>query len=385
MVSQNSISSALSRLPTDETTALAVALIAKFHDRSDLKYHLSWTYGDFLEEIPRRVGTSEALDASVSTLVAAHSHLSSRTLISRTEALSKYNHALRTLRKALDVPWKACQTETLCACYLLLIAQSFIDTYRGCDPSGHTEGAAQMLKARGYFHTDDAFEQKLLLSLRGPVLMEALLVDKISFSHEEWLQLVENRFDLNTPEGRLMRCWAHMPDLMRRGKNALNGFEDVRLLAMEARREYQTLTMLLNGFKDRYDKYDASRYPASWAMRIYSHYQRIYGLGLAICLLSNCIAQGLDSCHADLEADSYDLCRQVLVLADQATAYRPLGSSYLSLCLIAAWCSCTEEAIRSKIEDVLLDYLQDFPRTIEPAAGMASLERTCRRLRLRDG
>ena len=36
--------------------------------------------------------------------------------------------------------------------------------------SGHCEGAAQIIKARGNYNPEDAFESKLLLSIRGPVV-----------------------------------------------------------------------------------------------------------------------------------------------------------------------------------------------------------------------
>ena len=35
---------------------------------------------------------------------------------------------------------------------------------------GHSAGAAQILKSRGYFGPQDEFESKLLLSLRGAVV-----------------------------------------------------------------------------------------------------------------------------------------------------------------------------------------------------------------------
>ena len=379
----------LSRSPSNETTTLTVALIDKFKDPSDIKYHLVWAYGDFLEEIPRRIGTSEALDTSVAALVSAHSNLSSRSPhITVPESLSKYNTALKSLRTTLNDVRKASQPETLCACYLLLICQAFFDAH-DCGSSTHTEGATQILKARGYFYPkDDEFEQKLLMSLRGPVLMEALLNDRITFNftREEWMDLVQSKFDSPTREGRMMHCWAQMPDLMRRGKMALNGSKDLYTVATEARIQYDILAGIVSEFRERYHQIHQNRpvfkSPIITPERLCNHYQRMYGLVLAICLISNCIISALDTANARLKVESIDMCKQVLVLADLASVYRPLGSGYITLCLQAAWCSCTDTAMKATLEETLADYLGDWSRGTEPVAVRESLASMSRRLRL---
>ena len=182
----------LSRAPSNETTLLVNALIAKLKASDDLRYNLSWTYGGFIEDIPRRIGTNQALDAAVAALVTAHSHLGSHQgTFATCQSLVKYSHALKTLRACLDDPVTARKAETLCAVMILLICQvsdphhttnrfshkvqSFIGTYAG-RWTGHCEGAAQMLKARGYYDTRDDFERILLLSLRGPVVRQLYLL-----------------------------------------------------------------------------------------------------------------------------------------------------------------------------------------------------------------
>ena len=77
---------------------------------------MSWVYGGFIEDIPRRIGSNEALDAVVMALMSAHSslalHPSTPPVIS-SDSLSKYSHALKTLRIYLDDPIKAREAETL--------------------------------------------------------------------------------------------------------------------------------------------------------------------------------------------------------------------------------------------------------------------------------
>jgi len=108
----------------------------------------------------------------------------------------------------------------LCAVMLLLICQSFLGTSGGY-VSGHGEGAAQILKVRAYYNPRDDFEKELLLSLRGPILFEALVNPRIRLSPEEWKTLVESELDEGTPEGQMMRCLAKAPDIMQRGRASL--------------------------------------------------------------------------------------------------------------------------------------------------------------------
>jgi hypothetical protein len=139
---------------------------------TDLKYNLAWTYGDYLEEIPRRLGKNDALDAATDALVSAHSSFCVDRTIS-IQALKMYSRALNTLVLYLDDPIKAQSPETLCAVSLLLTCQAFLGT-QGSQWTGHAEGAAQILKAKKFSRPKDEFERRLLLSLRGPVVCPLL-------------------------------------------------------------------------------------------------------------------------------------------------------------------------------------------------------------------
>lgn len=82
-------------------------------------------YGGFLEDIPRRIGANQALDAAVDVLTEA-------TLVLRTRAPSvqmqqKYVEALSSLRTTLNSPLDLAAPDILRAIQLLIITQvSFI-------------------------------------------------------------------------------------------------------------------------------------------------------------------------------------------------------------------------------------------------------------------
>jgi hypothetical protein len=86
----------------------------------DPRFDLS-CYGIFLPEVPKRLGSHPALDASASALMSAYPCVYKRQ--PSPEALSKYGRALRVLRISLDNPDRNKIVEMLCAIYFLLICQ----------------------------------------------------------------------------------------------------------------------------------------------------------------------------------------------------------------------------------------------------------------------
>ena len=374
-------------------TVLTNALIGKLNASDDLAYHLGWTYGDFLEDIPRRIGTNEALDAAVASLVTAHSYFGSRRSMNNitlpdAKTLQKYSHALTALRIYLDNPARARETETLCAVMLLLICQSLLGADDGrWDSTVHGEGAARILKARAFFRTKDPFEHKLILTLRGPVLFESLINPRIYFNSEESAILTPNGLDEAIPGAQMMRCLAYVPDLMYRGRIALREQEQEHILhvLIETRRHYA----ILQAVSRRLHSYISAieQPPKGISQSASSHdkarasCQRSYGLSISICIIFNRILKALDMNNTELDVEAKHFCDSILVLANQATIYRPLGASYIVLCLIAAWCGSTDEITRVAVEETLKDYRSDFAGESTATVNMG-LKYICQRLSL---
>lgn len=113
---------ALSRSPSNDTSALAAALVHAVSVETSWRFNIAYAYGGFVALIPQRLGRNAALDASVSALTEAHSMFCNAQLPSRS-VLSKYSHALTQLRLCLSDPQVATQSETLASVMLLLITQ----------------------------------------------------------------------------------------------------------------------------------------------------------------------------------------------------------------------------------------------------------------------
>lgn len=104
---------------TNETTWLTSSFAFNLEVK-DPRFDLS-CYGIFLPEVPKRLGSHPALDASASALISAYPCVYKQE--PSREALAKYGRALRVLRLSLDVPDNNKIVETLCAIYFLLICQ----------------------------------------------------------------------------------------------------------------------------------------------------------------------------------------------------------------------------------------------------------------------
>jgi len=109
----------IARMLSNQTTAVTSAFISVLEVK-DTRYDLG-VYGEFLRGIPRRLGTSAALDASVHAVATSYSSIYSRR--KPVEVFESYGKGLRALRVSLSDPREASSANTICAFYLMMICQ----------------------------------------------------------------------------------------------------------------------------------------------------------------------------------------------------------------------------------------------------------------------
>jgi hypothetical protein len=109
----------MSKPLSNDSTRLASSFISSLGVK-DPRFDLA-CYGAFLPEIPQRLGSHPALDASASALICAYPAVYGRQPSSG--ALSRYGHALHVLRISLSNSNAGNVVEVLCAIYFLLLCQ----------------------------------------------------------------------------------------------------------------------------------------------------------------------------------------------------------------------------------------------------------------------
>lgn len=110
-------------------------------------------------------------------------------------------------------------------------------------------------------------------------------------------------------------------------------------------------------------------------------YQRIYGLSMMPVLIYNCMLQALSAISPDLQLEAAALIQETILLAQRSHIYRPLGASYVCLCLVLAFTASTNPQDRQATEDLLRDYAGDFPG-VHHVCRTTVLDKTSRYLQL---
>jgi hypothetical protein len=94
--------------------------------------------------------------------------------------------------------------------------------------------------------------------------------------------------------------------------------------------------------------------------QLHSRYQVVYGMLLTLAMMLNTILRAFDPDDVILIQESVTLPVDIITLARYAVPYRPLGASYIPLCLVAAWAATDNPLERVEVEVMLAEYQTDF-------------------------
>lgn len=95
----------------------------------------------------------------------------------------------------------------------------------------------------------------------------------------------------------------------------------------------------------------------------YVRYQGAYSTLLWMTITFNAVLRAYEPCDQFLVAESVVLVDEATALAEVASKYRPLGSSFIPLCLVYAHAATDDVTKRAQVEKVLAEYQLDFPCT----------------------
>lgn len=89
-------------------------------------------------------------------------------------------------------------------------------------------------------------------------------------------------------------------------------------------------------------------------------YWTAYVLLLALALVLNGLLRALDPLDITLVEDCIVFSDEVTIIGEHMMQYRPLGAGFVPICLTAAWAATSDPEKRAKIQELILDYQQDF-------------------------
>ncbi|KAL8845937.1 MAG: hypothetical protein Q9221_008938 [Calogaya cf. arnoldii] len=319
----------------------------------DIRFQLPWNFGDYLVQIPRRLGVSESLDAAVDALVSAHTWFCAGNLKPGSEVLAKHARSLAVLRHDLNDGVKARRPEMLAAIMVMSITQVRYSGQRVFQDANL--GPSSSLPR-------DEFERQLVLTLRGAVVFEALLTDTIRLSTRDWELLTGGFPDAYHKylDGQWFTCIAGLPDLFQRSKAALILEEPPSLhflgLELEVRALLENIKPIITKTRDRLDSFNGTSVPAVLGNHLQAHYLRSLAMALGVGIILNCLLSGLEGTSAAINEESVAWSDEIVKLAGICTMYRPLGSMSMLVALRMAWPGAGCEEVKERIQALLVEY-----------------------------
>ncbi|KAL6240331.1 hypothetical protein RBB50_012769 [Rhinocladiella similis] len=355
------------RSPSNEITRLSSSLVEQI-GVDDPRYNLILACGQFLEDIPRRLGCNSTLDAAVDVFTASVPYVLTRR--QSPQMFRKYGIALRELRTILGNPATSRTASTLCAIYLIWICEAWISK-AGDEQPNHGEALGQLLDSRP-LQAGVAFDERVLGTIVPALLVESILNPGFQIPHwlKQWCEHIKSTMEENMPVDEQSWAWVlgvalRLPDLIRFDPEVLHEAKAMYHARVPEpgylRRHLLTaMTVLDNSSAD--GAAQAQEPALNSAGEWHARRLCLYGLGLAMSAVLNTILRAYDPEDVDLAIESAHLVREIITMAKQASMYRPLGAAYVNFCLMSARTACanTDLSIHAEVETVLADYQLDF-------------------------
>ncbi|ATZ53036.1 hypothetical protein BCIN_08g06490 [Botrytis cinerea B05.10] len=327
------------RMPGNRTISVAGSFISVLEVK-DIRYDIG-VYGTFLTEIPKRLGTSAALDASVNAISTSYTSIYSRK--KPVEALENYGRGLKALRVALNDPKEAAEANTICAFYLMMICQTWMA--HSDDNANHGEILIYLLNAAAAQNWQGAFEAELLVTLCVPLIMEGIRNPRVRWTPVLG-KLTEARDNAIGIESLKLQTLAKVPDYLRYPKEYLPEIEST----------YTQMKIDISTMRNSLNKLGQ----APNTRTLHSRFQAAYSLILSFANLLNSLIRVFSEDHTSLIPESVCYVGETILLAEEALEYRPLGSSAMPLVLTTAWVATSDISRRIRIEKLLIEYQSDF-------------------------
>jgi hypothetical protein len=185
----------------------------------------------------------------------------------------------------------------------------------------------------------------------------------------------------------MLCCLARVPDIAERRHRALTNGEEYQIadLRDEAAEIYRVSVTISQNLQHLYldaaskaadtsATKDRSVFsPREWIL--YANFQRLYGLSLFTTCFLNCLFRSFSSDEANvgLRVEAAQITGEIITLAQDADVFRPLGSSYMILCLFIAWVSGPDNETRARINELWKVVCSDVP-SVRPS--LLELENT---------
>ncbi|KAF4544227.1 Zn 2cys6 transcription factor protein [Lasiodiplodia theobromae] len=179
-------------------------------------------FGPFIGEVPRRLGSTTALNDAAACLTTTHDAIIRKHSKTRINP-QLYAKALKSLHAAIQDESQVRSTSTLCATVLLAITEAYAVGVCGTNRNfiTHLGGAARILELRGpeEFQNPSSFERALLRAITVGVGLDAIFTGKEDIlATREWHDIAFDTTGVTEPRAsmfKISRTLSLLPSLTR--------------------------------------------------------------------------------------------------------------------------------------------------------------------------
>ncbi|KAL4892820.1 hypothetical protein BDV59DRAFT_178687 [Aspergillus ambiguus] len=351
----------MEQIPSSDVMILIESLVSLLKVQ-DVRYDLSY-YGVFFDQIPRYIGTSKVLDASINALVSIFPSLYTED-VSR-QALIQYGNALKTLRSTLQDPTESKSVGTMCAIYLIMVCEGWISMP---DDPHVSHGEAMMHILNTMVHQKDMgqFERQLMYTLALPVVIHSAFNPRIRLS--PWLEILidhcppPNRTitDHGEPfQTMTLQSLSKLPAFVHHPEEhyyeILSTYEKMRIDFV--RIEQYLSKIWIDGA--------AAHNPS--VLRTLNRFQAAYCMLLSFAFVLNRVLRAFNPSNIALLQQSSVIFDKVIRTSWQASTYKPVGAGFVPVCLFLLWLCTHDTSQLGTIEGLLAYYRPQFPVAIVSA------------------
>ncbi|KID96962.1 Zn(2)-C6 fungal-type DNA-binding domain protein, partial [Metarhizium majus ARSEF 297] len=309
----------------DRVADTLVYFLASTHQGYNLKPFRLSVFG----ELPRRIGYSPALDASLAAFTSLLETRQSPSEQLNPRSLQLYASGLKALETSIANPSSRYRSDTLCAAYIL--SECHIWQGRNAKLSrGHAEGLVYLINS--------VFNPNVKLN---PWIQE--LYD---MPEQPLRPLLDIQAMSRLPTCEL-RVFAMLPDLIR---HPIENKEQIHWIYSYILDQYLQVKVFIS----------ANRETSCWNAYDGIICNERHGLFIAIGITLNALLRAFNPSNILLVSQRSIFCADAIILAERAKQERPLAAHHVPQAIVAAWCVTDDEATKETLRQLIEDYRSTF-------------------------
>ncbi|WXC54165.1 hypothetical protein SNK03_000170 [Fusarium graminearum] len=314
------------------------------------------TFGSFVVDLPRHVGSSKSLDAAISAFIAGFGTLQNRTL-SKVNALDRYVFALKTLRETMNDPIQANTKDNMCAIYLVAICQEWLGHCSGY--TKHYEALGHLIQNTVQQSSVDPADRPFMTTIFAAVVLESFNNPNIQPGPWFWQAFAmfsDGARPLKSGDGMFfasldMGTMAEMSFFLRDTEKYLY---QIRCHHAVLRSEHPRLMQTANRAVARARELSSTSQQRRLGIRFHSANAAMLTMGIVL----NRIIRVYDDDPALIE-EAKRYVDEIIQLGEEAMSNRPIAAASISTPLTMALASM-EDYRYAEVELLLLEYQTDF-------------------------